>query len=78
MTFAVDDKADLRQPIRDGGGATVAKGPFTPSASTSVYADMEHMGKGMRVHTERVYVRRRRAQNRTVLDFERVDVRRRT
>ena len=27
--------------------------------STRVYADMEHMKKGLRVHTKRVYVRRR-------------------
>ena len=38
------------------------------------------MLKSVRVHTKRVYVRRRRkrAQNRTVLDFERVYFRQRT
>ena len=41
------------------GSLFISKGPFTPSAFTSVD-----------VH--------RRAENRTVLDFERVDVRQRT
>ena len=74
------------------------KGPFTPSASTSVnaglrpstrvdgrrrpstrvYADMEHMLKSVRVHTKRVYVRRRpltdvNARRRTYVRLRRVD-----
>jgi len=39
---------------------------------------MEHMLKGLRVHTKRIYVGRKRAQNRARFDFERVYALRRT
>jgi len=47
-TQLVDTKPDRKRDAASEG-----------SCRKCVYADMEHMGKGLRVHNKRVYVRRR-------------------